>query len=326
MSGPGRTAAPPQQAPGKAGRRQSAQRSGERPGERSGQPRRSPARVRKPAEPRDIVGSPGRPLDGGLRREMEERLGHDFSRVRIHADADAAALTELLGADAVAVGTDIFFAAGAFRPESSAGRRLLAHELLHTVQVPYAPGPLRLGREAGALSRAAEPLEVEAERAAARDGRSPLIDARGSQPASWLRYTRVTADQQRAEQLDPATLVDRLVAGLLRSLRGDPADASGRVRLQLVRIAPELRSAVLERLEVRLPSSEYARVLDLMAVADTEAGAPPEPGTVPEPVEEPADRTEDERRGAQDDERADRDEGDQRDTDHGDEQDQRAAD
>ncbi|MDQ0711602.1 hypothetical protein QFZ55_001054 [Streptomyces luteogriseus] len=94
------------------------------------------ARSRAP-EPRDIVGGAGQPLDPGVRRELEERLGHDLSRVRLHTDRDAGRLADLLGADAVAVGQDILFREGAYRPGTDEGRRLLAHELLHTVQNPH---------------------------------------------------------------------------------------------------------------------------------------------------------------------------------------------
>ncbi|WP_158891579.1 eCIS core domain-containing protein [Amycolatopsis anabasis] len=252
------------------------------------------AAASRPPEPKDIVSGAGQPLDVGLRRELEARLGHDFSRVRIHTDPDAAALAELLGADAVAVGQDVFFAEGRFHPETSAGRRLLAHELLHTVQVPHAPGPLRLGREPGSLSTPRDAVELEAEEGVRE--RSPELRERGSQVASWLRYTRGTAEQHRAEQLDPAAVVDRLVAGLLRSLRGDATDASGRVRLQLGRLAPVLRDLVLTRLESRLPSAEYRRVLELVEEADAAAaGGPVDSAGTPEPVTDAAERRDIER-------------------------------
>ncbi|MQS39987.1 eCIS core domain-containing protein, partial [Streptomyces katsurahamanus] len=73
-------------------------------------------------------------------------------RVRLHTDRDAGALTAMLGADAVAVGQDILFREGAYLPGTADGRRLLAHELLHTVQNPHGLGALRAGREPGAVS------------------------------------------------------------------------------------------------------------------------------------------------------------------------------
>ena len=248
-------------------------------------PRDKPAQSsRAPRELREVLASPGHPIDPGLRRELETRLGHDFSRVRVHNDRDAAAVTELLGADAVTVGQDIFFARNMFRPETAEGQRLLVHELLHTVQVPNPLGALLEGRDTGAVSLPSEPMEREAERIARSDSPEQPVE---HQPhsAAWLRYATVNADRMRTEQLDPATLVDRLVAGVLRSLRGDPTDVSRRVRAQLGRFTPELRETVLAKLETRLSSAEYARVLELVAEADSSTG-PVETPNVPEPVEE----------------------------------------
>ncbi|AXG81888.1 eCIS core domain-containing protein [Streptomyces paludis] len=258
-----------------------------------------------PPTPDEVLAQAGKPLEPGVGRAMEEWLGHDFSAVRIHSDRDAAELAELVGADAVAVGKDIFFAAGAYRPETAQGLRLLAHELLHTVQVPDAPGRLRLGRQDGTLSRPLDGVEREAEerldrasgdRGPAAGGAERAVRERGAQPVSWLRFISVDVSQLRAEQLDPATLVDRIVAGVTRTLRGDPADAAGRVRQQLVRLAPELRSVVLERLRERLPSPDYLRVEQLVAAAETPAGTPVDTAVVPEPVVEPAEREWTERR------------------------------
>ncbi|MFI9586057.1 DUF4157 domain-containing protein [Streptomyces sp. NPDC052236] len=237
-------------------------------------------------EPKDIVSGAGQPLDLSVRRELEEQLGHDFSQVRLHTDRDAGALTELLGADAVAVGQDIFFREGAYRPGTADGQRLLAHELLHTVQSPDGLGALRAGRELGAVSLPQQAMEREAEsaaRALVRDGeQAPQVEPDRSAPG-WLRYATVDADRHRMEQLDPATLVDRLANGVLRSLRGDPADLSHRVRLQLARMSPRLRESVLDRLEVRLLSNEYDRLLDLaetaevLPVEDLQSAGVPEP-------------------------------------------------
>ncbi|MFD8495107.1 DUF4157 domain-containing protein [Amycolatopsis sp. NPDC059657] len=242
--------------------------------------------ARPPRELREVLASPGHPLDPSLRRELESRLGHDFGRVRVHNDSDAAAVTELLGADAVTVGQDIFFGQALFRPETTDGRRLLVHELLHTVQVPDARGAVWAGRDSGAVSLPSEPLEREAEQIARSD--EPRTEVSQGQGAAWMRYATVDADRMRTEQLDPATLVDRLVAGVLRSLRGDPGDLSGRVRGQLSRFTPELRHTVLVKLELRLPSPEFTQLVKLVEEADqAAAGGPVETPAVPEPVPEP---------------------------------------
>ncbi len=82
----------------------------------------------------DVLNSPGQPLDAGTRAFMEPRFGHDFSRVRVHTDARAAESARSVNALAYTVGRDVVFGAGQYAPGMSEGRRLLAHELTHTLQ------------------------------------------------------------------------------------------------------------------------------------------------------------------------------------------------
>lgn len=88
--------------------------------------------------PRRTVGGGGgefgKPLDHATREVMEARFGVDFGTVRIHTSASAHAAAETLHARAFTVGEHIGFGAGEYRPNTVAGRRLLAHELAHVVQ------------------------------------------------------------------------------------------------------------------------------------------------------------------------------------------------
>jgi hypothetical protein len=93
----------------------------------------------------DVVRQPGAPLDAGTRARFERRFGHDFGRVRVHADARAATSAAALGADAWMLGTHVVFAPGKYAAGSRAGERLLAHELAHVVHEPAATGPVRVG-------------------------------------------------------------------------------------------------------------------------------------------------------------------------------------
>lgn len=76
----------------------------------------------------------GKPLDPATRAVMESRLGHDFSRVRVHADSKAAESAMALKARAYTIGQHIVLGQGQPSFESTAGQRLLAHELAHVVQ------------------------------------------------------------------------------------------------------------------------------------------------------------------------------------------------
>jgi outer membrane protein OmpA-like peptidoglycan-associated protein len=82
----------------------------------------------------DVLQSPGRPLDAAFRTHFELRFGHDFSRVRVHTDGYAAQSAETIRARAYTAGSDVVFASGEFAPATSAGQRLLAHELTHVIQ------------------------------------------------------------------------------------------------------------------------------------------------------------------------------------------------
>ncbi len=109
-----------------------------------------------------VAGVPaGRPICPADRAFMEPRLGHDFSRVRVHADSSAAA-AQSVDARAYTLGQDIVFGAGQYAPGTAQGRRLLAHELTHVVQqgggniAGPRPGPLAGNQPGDALERAAD--------------------------------------------------------------------------------------------------------------------------------------------------------------------------
>ncbi|MBI9048808.1 MAG: DUF4157 domain-containing protein [Anaerolineaceae bacterium] len=65
---------------------------------------------------------------------MEPRFGHDFSQVRVYTDRLAAESAEDIHALAYTAGQNIVFGAGQYAPDTSRGKRLLAHELAHTLQ------------------------------------------------------------------------------------------------------------------------------------------------------------------------------------------------
>jgi Domain of unknown function (DUF4157) len=81
-----------------------------------------------------VLHSPGRPLEDNIRRQMESFFKDSFSRIRIHDDRQAHESSALLRARAFTYGDHIVFAANAYQPDSVRGRKLIAHELTHTVQ------------------------------------------------------------------------------------------------------------------------------------------------------------------------------------------------
>lgn len=96
-----------------------------------------------PASVDRVLAGSGRPLDVGLRKDMESRFGYDFSQVRVHVGGDAEQSAREVNAQAYTVGRNIVFGAGRFAPGTPGtqdGRRLVAHELAHVVQQGYGCG------------------------------------------------------------------------------------------------------------------------------------------------------------------------------------------
>lgn len=99
--------------------------------------------VDKDVEPfvRNVISSPGQPLDSASRAFFEPRFGHDFSQVRVHTDEHAIESARSVDALAYTKGQEIVFGAGQYQPHTEPGRRLIAHELTHTLQQRSASQP-----------------------------------------------------------------------------------------------------------------------------------------------------------------------------------------
>jgi uncharacterized protein DUF4157 len=93
-----------------------------------------------------LVRSPGQPLDRASQAFFEPRMGRDLSHVRVHTGPEASCAALALNANAFTVGSDIVFGEGQFAPGHHDGQRLLAHELVHTVQQEGGTGQ-RLDRQ-----------------------------------------------------------------------------------------------------------------------------------------------------------------------------------
>jgi len=68
------------------------------------------------------------------RQFFESRFNHNFADVRVYADREANKSALGLQARAYTVGNNISFAPGEYRPGTTEGRHLLAHELSHVIQ------------------------------------------------------------------------------------------------------------------------------------------------------------------------------------------------
>jgi hypothetical protein len=88
----------------------------------------------------DVVSSGGgQPLEEPVRADMEGRLGHSFSDVRVHTGDAAHNSAASVNAHAYTVGSNIVFQRDKYDPGSDGGRTMLAHELTHVVQQRSGP-------------------------------------------------------------------------------------------------------------------------------------------------------------------------------------------
>jgi hypothetical protein len=124
----------------------------------------------------------GKPLPDQTRDFMETRFGNDFSQVRIHDNAESVQMSQDLKAQAFTHGNDIYFNSGKYNPGSTSGKRLLAHELTHTIQQtgPSAISPKRLAKKAEKTNKRSPQI-----------AQSPLAD-RNTSDSPLAGYTAIT--------------------------------------------------------------------------------------------------------------------------------------
>jgi hypothetical protein len=108
----------------------------------------------------------GHSLDSRVQSQMSSAFGHDFSSVRVHTDSHAASLSSDLQARAFAIGNDVAFAPGEYKPGTLIGDALIAHELAHVVQqgasAPGAAPMMKGGNDYNALEQDADRSAVGA--------------------------------------------------------------------------------------------------------------------------------------------------------------------
>lgn len=130
----------------------------------SGRPKSAPTSVPH-GVPEHVASSHtrGQPLPASSRTVLEHHLRRDLSGVRVHTDDRSAEIAQQLRARAFTVGNHIFFGRDQYRPSTSTGQRLLAHETTHVVQ-QGAAGSLTQPRSLAAphVSTAATSLQRDA--------------------------------------------------------------------------------------------------------------------------------------------------------------------
>ncbi len=136
----------------------------------------------------DVIGSAGSPLAPEVKGEMESRLGHDFSGVRVHTDTAAHESARSVNAQAYTVGENVVFGSGNFDPSSTPGKQMLAHELTHVVQ--QRNGPVD-GTESGGGVKISDPSDRFEREAAATAETAMSAGPVAAQPSSGAGVQRV---------------------------------------------------------------------------------------------------------------------------------------
>jgi len=87
-----------------------------------------------------LQGSAGHPMDRDTQEYFSRRLEQDFSHVRIFSDREAAESASGAHALAYTTGNSVVFGEGQYEPGTTAGKKLIAHELVHVMQQSRDPG------------------------------------------------------------------------------------------------------------------------------------------------------------------------------------------
>jgi hypothetical protein len=146
----------------------------------------------------------GYALDARTAEDFGARLDADLSQVRLHTGPEAEALADALDAIAFTSGQDIFFSQSAPPPESPEARRLLAHEVAHTLQQAAGPvdgapslGGVLLSSPADRFEQAAE---ATAEALTASQSSTPQESIGQTRERGWRLSGSVPSPQRRRER------------------------------------------------------------------------------------------------------------------------------
>jgi hypothetical protein len=88
-------------------------------------------RYRRVEAPTGFEAAPGEPLPAVVQEQLRGLVGPAVAAMRVHHDAAADTFARTRDADAVAVGTDVYFRTGRYRPYDRDGLALIAHEATH---------------------------------------------------------------------------------------------------------------------------------------------------------------------------------------------------
>lgn len=166
----------------------------------------------------------GQPLSSDVRGYMEPRFETDFSDVRIHNDPESEGLSNQLQARAFTYQNHIFFSRDQYQPGTSEGKKLIAHELTHTLQQ-------------GAVTR--RKLDIS-------KGQTPSVQ-RGA--LDWIRNKIKRGLNWAADRLVPGYTLLNVILGK-NLITDEPVSRTGiNIIKGYMRLSPVIGSILLNELE-----------------------------------------------------------------------------
>ncbi|MCP4428747.1 MAG: DUF4157 domain-containing protein [Chloroflexi bacterium] len=144
----------------------------------------------------------GRPLAAPTKTFMEASFGMNLDGVRLHTDHRAEEMSRSLGAAAFTYGRNIYFNSGQYNPDNTKGTKLLAHELVHTVQQGFHDRPITRDIP---ISSPGEPEERQAESISAGVvGNASRNSERVLKSVNGIKTQRIQPKIQMARNVDVA--------------------------------------------------------------------------------------------------------------------------
>ena len=153
----------------------------------------------------------GSPLPGSTREFMEKGFGTDFGKVRIHTDSNSEHLNKHLNSLAFTHGNDIYFRHGQFNSATTSGKKLLAHELTHTIQQGNGIHPL-IQRKA---ANEGDPIDI-IHIFLNEDGKTGQMNARSESRKLLYTYTvsyNELLPQDNPYQVERDPVMDKVIFG-----------------------------------------------------------------------------------------------------------------
>jgi len=205
-------------------------------------------------------------LDESVRVPIEQSLGANLDRVRVHSGASSNAAAESLGARAYTIGSDVYLGSDAQHLSPQKRNQLLAHEAVHTVQQGGRPVAIQGKME---VSQPGDSAEVEAEN---------ISKAITNQESGGTRSLALgLRDQLRATPI-ARTIVSRVAAPLIqRDLKKDYPVTEGNWRLDLTteshKGAKSGMSGTLKfKANAKAPDADKIRILQVARDEDLTTG------------------------------------------------------